>query len=133
MRINKLTDKKKEAYLDAIRDGLTKSEAAKNIGVDRSTIWAHTKDDPAFADAISDAELDACEKVENALFQACLKLNITAIIFFLTNRSPDRWKDRRNNKLEISSQQSGEQETLNQILARLKAREQAGDAAPCSG
>ena len=42
------------------------------------------------------AELEANELVENALFQAAIGGNVTACQVWLYNRMPDRWADRRN-------------------------------------
>ena len=51
------------------------------------------KKDKGFADAISEAEGDAHGKVENALFEAAISGNVTAIQVYLYNRDPKRWTD----------------------------------------
>lgn len=57
------------------------------------TIRVHRNEDPAFDEACEDAELDAHAEIEDALFKAATTGNITACIFYLKNRCPERWKD----------------------------------------
>ena len=45
------------------------------------------------AERVRDGE--RVQMVENSLFTQAIKGNMTAIIFFLTNQVPERWKDRR--------------------------------------
>ncbi len=52
-----------------------------------------------FAEAVSEAESDAIGKVENALFEAAISGNVTAIQVYLYNRAPKRWTDKRNIRL----------------------------------
>jgi len=93
---NRFTTKKREAYLEHLRRGALRGAAAKAVGVSRWTPLAHAKADPEFARAIEEAELAAVQVVEDALFAAAAEGNVTAQIFVLTNRAPDRWRDRRN-------------------------------------
>src|SRR5947209_3579468 len=86
----------KALYLERIRQGDGKGAAAKVAGVTRQGIWKACQREPGFAAAIDQAEIESCEPVEDNLRAACAKLNIIAIIFFLCNRNPARWKDARN-------------------------------------
>jgi len=95
----KFDDIKKKAYLDHISNGHTRGHAATLIGMHRSTIVDHMKADKEFAEAVSDAELDAIGKVVNALHEAAVRGNVTAIQVFLYNRDPVNWKDKRNIQL----------------------------------
>ena len=52
--------------------------------------------DDGFRDAVDQAEMDANECVEDALFAAAVGGNVTAQQVWLYNRAPERWKDRRN-------------------------------------
>ena len=67
----------------------------------RVTAYLWARSDSTFAAAVDQAELDACEIVEDALFNKAKDGHLTAIIFYLTNRVPDRWKDRRAVKQEV--------------------------------
>jgi hypothetical protein len=104
---------KRAAFLDKLRAGLRRGAAAEAVGVHRSTVCDAMRDDPGFAAAVSEAELDACEPVEDALFKAAtLDRNVTAIQVYLYNRRPDRWKDMR---------QAGKTYGLEALLAQLPA------------
>jgi hypothetical protein len=92
----KLTPETLERYLDLLREGRRRGQAAREVGVHRSTIADHRKLDEAFAAEERLAEMDAVEQVEESLFQAALAGNVTAIQVFLYNRAPERWADKRN-------------------------------------
>ena len=93
---NKFDSIKKDEYLALLRRGHTRGLAASLVGIHRATVSVHMRKDNGFADAISIAESDAIGKVENALFEAAISGNVTAIQVYLYNRNPDRWTDRRN-------------------------------------
>jgi len=54
-----------------------------------------------FAAEVAQAETDANELVEQAMFSSALKGNVTAQQVWLYNRDPDRWSDKRNSQLDI--------------------------------
>jgi hypothetical protein len=56
----------------------------------------HRNADPEFAAAEQEAEMDATENIEDALYRAAIGGNVTAMQVWLYNRCPDRWRDRRN-------------------------------------
>jgi hypothetical protein len=131
-RLCKFDDHRKAAFLDKLRAGLRRGAAAEAVGVHRNTVSNAIRDDPDFAEAVSQAELDACELIEDALFKAATQdRNVTAIQVWLYNR----WKDMR---------QAGRTDTLETLLAQLPAdlgREirqaigrdlSTGTTAPCS-
>ncbi len=92
----KFTAALQDAYLDALREGKRRGQAARDVGIHRSTIVDYRKLDATFAAEEVLAERDAIEQVEESLFQAALAGNVTAIQVFLYNRAPERWADRRN-------------------------------------
>lgn len=94
-QLAKLDTIKKEKYLDLLREGGRRGASAKVVGVHRHTIANHMKKDKAFAKAVSEAEMEAHELIEDALFQAALAGNVTAQQVYLYNRMPDKWADRR--------------------------------------
>lgn len=61
---------------------------AKEIGIDRKTLEKH------FRKELDDAAARQLINVENNLYQLT-KTNTGAAVFFLINRAPDRWKDRK--------------------------------------
>jgi hypothetical protein len=92
----KFTAKKRDEYLELLRAGQRRGAAAHAVGVTRQTVSQYKKRDLEFAALCDDAEMDANEEVEDALFQAALSGNVTAVQVWLYNRWPDRWADRRN-------------------------------------
>lgn len=79
-----------------LRLGKRRGAAAKAVGVSRVTVALHVKDDPEFAAAVDDAEMDVHEQVEEALLVKAKEGNVVAIQVWLYNRLPELWRDRRN-------------------------------------
>ena len=69
------------------------------MGVSRDAFCDWRKKSSLIVDALKKGEEDAIDKVENALFSAACSGNITAQIFFLKNRRPDAWKDKRDTEI----------------------------------
>ena len=80
-------------------EGLTKAEIAHNMGISRSAFVNWRSKSRDIENAIKRGEDSAVDKVENALFSAACSGNITAQIFFLKNKRPDAWKDKRENEI----------------------------------
>lgn len=112
------------AYLKAIEDGCSMTEAAAAIGLDRTTVWAYRKQHPEFEEQIFEAERASVAVVESALFEQCRKGNVRAIEFYLCNRAPERWSDRRN--VELKANMAVEQrDPLPAVLETLDAHPDA--------
>jgi hypothetical protein len=95
--VSKFDRDKRRAYLKELANGVRRGQAACNVGVHRTTVIRAMKRSPRFTMAMHAAERLAIESVENAVFRAAVdKLNMVAAIFFLTNRDPEHWRDRRN-------------------------------------
>jgi hypothetical protein len=93
---NKFTVPKRAAYLEELRNGKRRGQAAQAVGISRQQVRAFANEYPEFQAEMDQAEIDACDAVEDALYQQALKGNITACLVWLYNRSGDRWKDKRN-------------------------------------
>ena len=91
----KFDDIKKEAYFESLRNGLGRMAAARSVGCTPEWMEKLMRRDPEFKRAISQAELEANQKVENALFLAASSGNVVACQVWLYNRMPERWSDRR--------------------------------------
>lgn len=87
--------KKREQYLELLRNGERRGRAAELVGVDRTTVWRHQQRDEEFALACDESEILADEAVEDALYQAALAGNVVACQVWLYNRRPERWRDMR--------------------------------------
>ena len=98
---------KKDAYLDLLREGTRRGQAAHQVGVDPSTVQRHMARYPQFAKELSQAEMLADDEVENALYTAAISGNVTACQVWLYNRRPEAWADRRNLRAEVSGPDGG--------------------------
>jgi len=108
------------------RDGLTDEQIAHNIGINRSTLYTWKKKYPQIKFAIDDGKKPVDFEVENSLLKSALGFNyeetkvyqykkddgsvenrvekttkyqppnVTAQIFWLKNRKPEQWSDRKD-------------------------------------
>ena len=88
----KFTAPKRALVLKAIAEGKTRTAAMEAVGLHRSALSHTMKRDPEFAALVEAAEMPVHEAVESALLKSALSGNITAQIFYLCNRQPDRWQ-----------------------------------------
>lgn len=72
--------------------GLTVKQVGHCIGYSRSYLY----EKPDIMDAIKRGRSQGVEKVTNALMDNAMTGNVTAQIFYLKNREPDKWSDRKN-------------------------------------
>lgn len=82
-----------------IGEGLTLACIAEKMGITRTTLFEWRKKSPVITASFKKGENRAVENVENALYSAAINGNITAQIFFLKNKRPDAWKDKRENEI----------------------------------
>lgn len=75
------------------RDGLTDEQIAKNMGISRSTLNKWKNDYSDISDTLKKGKDVVDYEVENALLKRAIEGNITAIIFWLKNRRPNKWRD----------------------------------------
>ena len=88
----------KEAYLQSIKQGITRKEAAEAAGVCSTTVWNWRKRDDNFVIQEEAALNSRIQVVEDALFTAATtggnsKNMVIAQIFWLKNRGKN-WKDK---------------------------------------
>ena len=77
------------------RDGLTDEQIARNMGINPATLYEWKKKYPKIAESLKRSKDVADRQVENALFENAISGNITAQIFWLKNRKPDKWRDKQ--------------------------------------
>jgi hypothetical protein len=90
-RARRFNKARRDTYLRFLSQGLTSTDAAAQVGVDRKTVYRHRQRDPDFAEAEQFALAAVTEEVENALLMAALNGNVRAQIFWLSNRARPRW------------------------------------------
>lgn len=118
----KFTDNKKKEYLELLRHGGRRYASAKAVGVTPQTVNAHVKDNPEFAKAVDEAEMEANEQVEDALFMTATSGNVTAMQVWLYNRAPERWADKRQSEHKISGKPTVRLEVNNKHVYEITQR-----------
>jgi len=78
------------------RDGLTDLQIAEKLGISKNTFYIYVKKYSDFRDALKRGKAPVDQMVENALFKKALSGDITAMIFWLKNRRPDKWRDKKD-------------------------------------
>lgn len=94
------------------RDGLTDEQIAHNLGISYTTFKEYKNKYPSFSATLKKGKEIVDYEVENALLQNALNGNITAQIFWLKNRKPDKWKD----KIESNKDTQDVMEKLDKLL-----------------
>ena len=97
------------------RDGLTDEQIAKNMGVSYSTLKAWKNKYLTISTALKKGKEVVDYEVENALFKSALGGNVTAMIFWLKNRRPDRWREKPAEGTDTAAL-----EKLDEILKEVK-------------
>lgn len=76
------------------RDGLTDAQIAGKIGINVATLYEWKKRYPKINDALKKGKEVVDYAVESALLKKALSGDTTAMIFWLKNRRPDKWRDK---------------------------------------
>lgn len=88
------------------RDGLTDEQIAKNLGIHIATFYDYKKKYTEFSDTLKKGKEIVDYQVEKALLNKALKGDTTAMIFWLKNRKPDKWRDRKEHtEIEIANRE----------------------------
>ena len=74
--------------------GLYIKDIAAKMGISVTTVYDWMNKNPEIAAAIKKGRDKSIDMVENALFKSAINGNVTAMIFYLKNRAPERYKDR---------------------------------------
>ncbi len=77
------------------RDGLTDEQIADKMGITTSTLYDWKNKYSEISEALKKGKEVVDVEVENALLKSAKSGNITAIIFWLKNRRPDKWRDKQ--------------------------------------
>lgn len=101
------------AVLALLEAGKTEQQISEAIGISTRTLsrWKLAHQD--FRLAVKAAKSISDDMVEEALFDSALGGNVTAMIFWLKNRQPDRWRDvhrvEHNVRVELPTLQEARQ------------------------
>jgi len=77
------------------QEGLTDAQIAAKLRISRSTLNTWRKGHPELMQALKFGKEQADAQVVMSLFQQALKGNVTAQIFWLLNRIPLKWRNKR--------------------------------------
>lgn len=124
----KFNKRRRQEYIQAIRDGKYRSTAAICAGVSYDMVCKYRAAYPEFEMEETEAELIAAGEVENALYKSALKGNVVAMQVYLYNRRPDRWKDQRRINFSLSEEEVNR--AIEQQLAGLANGSQARLVSP---
>lgn len=84
------------------RDGLTEAQIAGNMGISARTLLNWKKKSIPIFLALKKGKEVSDYQIENALFKSALEGNVTAQIFWLKNRRPDKWRDKQDSKVDLT-------------------------------
>ncbi len=83
-----------EEIKDWVRNGATDKEVAERLGISETSFYEFKKEFSEFSESLKKNKEICDAEVESALHKAALGGNITAIIFWLKNRRPDKWREK---------------------------------------
>ena len=83
-----------EEVKDWCRNGATDKEIWERLGISKDSFYEYKKNISDFSDSLKESKAICDAEVESALHKAALGGNITAIIFWLKNRRPDKWREK---------------------------------------
>lgn len=89
------TDRLAQVLVALAAKNATDQEIAEAAGVALSTLYRWKGDYPDFREALKASKATADELVEASLYGNALAGNVTAQIFWLKNRQPDRWREKQ--------------------------------------
>lgn len=96
------------------RSGLTNEQVAKNIGITHGTLCEWMARFPQIKEVLKENKEIADMIVESALFKKAKSGDMTAIIFYLTNRRSKHWQ----NTKYVKKEDEGEKKT-NELLTSI--------------
>ena len=103
----KFNEALREQIIGALKMGAGVAVAAQRVGISRRTVYHYAEAHPEFKQRMDEARAYADDQVEQTLFETAKGGNTTAMIFWLKNRRPTEWRDRREISAEISGKDDG--------------------------
>lgn len=76
------------------RDGLTDEQIAQKISIAPSTLYLWKRDHEEISEALKKGKEVVDYAVETVLLNKALAGDVTALIFWLKNRRPGKWRDK---------------------------------------
>lgn len=105
------------------RDGLIDEQIANNLGISKTTFYKFKDEHSELSELLKKGKEVVDYQVENALLKNALEGNVTAQIYWLNNRKPKQWKNKREN-IESNSE---EITRVEQLLNKIKEEAENGN------
>lgn len=102
------------------RDGLTNEQIAENLGISKTTFYKFKDEHSELSELLKKGKEVVDYQVENALLKNALDGNVTAQIYWLNNRKPKQWKNKRENTEDNNEEISRVERLLNKIKEEAK-------------
>jgi hypothetical protein len=102
-RPTKFTVRRKKAFLQLLAMGNTIASICEGLDIAHDTYHNARKADPEFALLVDEIKGIRHELVEDSLYQSALAGNVTAQIFYLCNREPEKWKSVNRQYVDVTS------------------------------
>ena len=84
------------------KDGLSDEQISRNLGISKVTFYKYKASCPELNERLKRSKEVVDYEVENALYKSAINGNVSAMIFWLKNRKPSKWRDRReHSELEL--------------------------------
>lgn len=94
----------KPVIIESLENGATVSAACAGADINRNTFYKWYEQDPEFAKQVDAAQKSRVHHVEDSLYKKAMAGNLTAIIFYLCNRAPDKWKNVQKVEASLNGQ-----------------------------
>lgn len=131
--MTELDEKQRKKLLKKLAEGCSRRQACKGAGFSSATLYRAMRDDPELKKEIEEAEEESIDEVESVLWETATSGNVTAIIYLLQNRRPDKWQDRRNQFTPPTEskpdQEAAVRDAFNQLSAEARAALEEADRA----
>ena len=79
------------------KEGLTDEQISRNLGISKVTFYKYKASCSELNELLKKSKEVVDYEVENALYKSAIGGNVSAMIFWLKNRRPDKWRDKREN------------------------------------
>ena len=84
------------------REGLSDEQISRNLGISKVTFYKYKSSCSELNERLKKSKEVVDYEVENALYKSAMSGNVSAMIFWLKNRKPSQWRDRReHSELEL--------------------------------
>ena len=77
------------------KEGLTDEQISRNLGISKVTFYKYKASCSELNELLKRSKEVVDYEVENALYKSAIGGNVSAMIFWLKNRRPDKWRDKR--------------------------------------